>query len=151
MGNGDTFNLEEQCSLLLYIFITTGNRMIISASTDFFFRKRSFNFNHATLCTFYEPFITFFNGRRPLCTQAHWFHPWRAFCTRIHMVHKATTTVTLLSESLKGGINRQTDGRAERDHGRARAGRGLSCRTDFGIQIKHMLTDFRLHTYMILE
>ena len=67
------------------------------------------------------------------------------------MVHKATTTVTLLSESLKGGINRQTDGRAERDHGRARAGRGLSCRTDFGIQIKHMLTDFRLHTYMILE
>ena len=151
MGNGDTFNLEEQCSLLLYIFITTGNRMIISASTDFFFRKRSFNFYHAALCTFYEPFITFFNGRRPLCTQAHWFHPWRAFCTRIHMVHKATTTVTLLSESLKGGINRQTDGRAERDHGRARAGRGLSCRTDFGIQIKHMLTDFRLHTYMILE
>ena len=36
MGNGDTFNLEEQCSLLLYIFITTGNRMIISVSTDFF-------------------------------------------------------------------------------------------------------------------
>ena len=58
------------------------------------------------------------------------------------MVHKATT-VTFLSESLKGGINRQTDGRAERDHGRARAGRGLSCRTDFGIQIIHMLRDFR--------
>ena len=36
------------------------------------------------------------------------------------MVHKATTTVTLLSKSLKGGINRQTDGREERDHGRAR-------------------------------
>ena len=53
------------------------------------------------------------------------------------------------------GRDKQTDRRTgrererERDHGRA--GRGLSCRTDFGIQIKHMLNKAKTKFYNMAQ